>query len=155
MRHRQAEGDVLRYLGHGPQQLGGSAGMLYRDPTWLRELIRRLTDHTLADTSKEGTLKNDLEKYGEEHNPPLELDMLWEQHREVHNGIVRTERRPTVGKEGVHAFGGILTKACSYNFVFAPNVYVVPRPSAAAHSGAATCCDALLSRSNSGIFPGN
>lgn len=98
MRHREAEGDVLLSLGHNPQHPGPSTGMLYLDPTWLIELIRRLTDHNLVDTRKEGTLKNELEKYGEKHNPPLELDMLWEQHRQVHSGIVCTERRPRDGR---------------------------------------------------------
>ena len=77
MRHREAEGGVLLSLQQDPRRPGESVGMLYLDPTWLIEVIRRLTDHHLADTTKEGTLKKELEKYGEEHNPPLDLDILW------------------------------------------------------------------------------
>lgn len=83
MRHREAEGGVLLSLEHDPPRLGESDGMLYLDPTWLIEVIRRLTDHNLVDPAMEGTLKNELEKYGEEQKPPLDLDMLWAQHRQV------------------------------------------------------------------------
>lgn len=81
MRHREAEGSVLLFLEHDLLSLGESAGMLYLDPTWLIEVIRRLTDHNLVDTSNDGTLKKELETYGRAHNPPLRLDTLWEQHR--------------------------------------------------------------------------
>lgn len=57
--------------------------MLYLDPTWLIEVVRRIVDHTLVGTAKHGTLRMQLEKYGEEHNPPLEFDMLWAQHRQA------------------------------------------------------------------------
>lgn len=81
MQLREAEGGVLLSLEDSSRPEGGSAGMIYLDPVWLIELVRRLTDHNLVDDAKEGDLKQDLEKYGEEHNPRLELNELWEQHR--------------------------------------------------------------------------
>lgn len=87
MRHREAEGGVLLTLGDGAASVGGVAGMLYLDPTWLIELIRRLTDHNLVDPEKQDSLKNELEKYGEAHVPPLRLNTLWTQHRQEINRV--------------------------------------------------------------------
>lgn len=81
MRHREAEGGVLLSLEQNPSRLVESAGMLYLDPTWMIEVIRRLTDHNLGNPAKQGALKNELEKFGEEEKPPLELGVLWDQHR--------------------------------------------------------------------------
>lgn len=81
MRHREAEGGVLLSLHGSIESVGGVTGMLYLDPTWLIELVRRLTDHNLVDPEHQGAVKKELERYGEEHTPPLELNMLWKQHR--------------------------------------------------------------------------
>lgn len=117
MQHREAEGTVLLSLGHVPSQLGESTGMLYLDPTWLVEVIRRLTDHTLLDKRKDSTLRNQLEGYGKGHNPRLELNMLWAQHRQVLSVLVCTERRP--GNITCARFRTHLTKVCLYNIACA------------------------------------
>ena len=82
MRHREAEGGVLLSLEESSAPAGESTGMLYLDPTWLIEVIRRLTDHNLVEAAKQGTLKSELEEYGEKHNPRLGLDVLWTHHRQ-------------------------------------------------------------------------
>lgn len=81
MRHREAEGGVLVSLEGSRDDVVGAPGMLYLDPTWLIEIIRRLTDHNLVDTANQASLKHELETYGENHIPRLHLDMLWKQHR--------------------------------------------------------------------------
>lgn len=85
MRHREAEGGVLLSLEDRPAPVGAPAGMLYLDPTWLIELVRRLTDHNLVDKTKEGALKEELERYCDAHNPRLKLNHLWKQHRQGGN----------------------------------------------------------------------
>ena len=87
MRHREAEVGVLLSLEDDLANTGRSTGMLYLDPTWLIELIRRLTDHNLVDAANQGTLKSELEVYGREHDPRLELDMLWTHHRQDISGF--------------------------------------------------------------------
>ena len=82
MRHREAEGRVLLSLEDSPAPVGAPAGMLYLDPAWLMELVRRLTDHNLVDTTKEGIIKEELAAYCDGHNPRLDLNNLWKQHRQ-------------------------------------------------------------------------
>lgn len=88
MRLREAEGGIIISLKHDPPRPGELAGMLYLDPTWLIEVIRRLTDHTLVDPANEGTLKHELWEYseelakkGEEQNSSPTFEMLWNQHK--------------------------------------------------------------------------
>lgn len=87
MRHQEAEGGVLLALDDSSAQSRKSHGMLYLDPTWLIEVIKRLVDHNLVATANEGTVKSELEAYGEQHDPRLELDMLWAQHRQDMNRL--------------------------------------------------------------------
>lgn len=82
MRHREAEGGVLLSLEDTKTPVGTPAGMLYLDPAWLIELVRRLTDHNLVDKTKDGALKEELEKYCDAQSPRLELNNLWKQHRQ-------------------------------------------------------------------------
>lgn len=105
MRHQEAEGGVLLLLEDSSACSRNSAGMLYLDPTWLIEVIKRLADHNLVDAANEGTVKRELEEYGEQHDPRLDLDMLWAQHRQDINRLA-------------------LGRKFSYNYLFC--VRVVP-----------------------------
>lgn len=99
MRHREAEGGVLLSLEGNRANAVEAPGMLYLDPTWLIEVIRRLTDHNLVDADKQAALKHELETYGEEHVPRLDLDMLWTQHRydiDMFSCMAQLERRKCV-----------------------------------------------------------
>lgn len=82
MRHREAEGGVLLSVQGDHDRAGGSTGMLYLDPTWLIDLVRRLTDHNLVKAANQATIKRELEEYGQQQNPRLDLQMLWAQHRQ-------------------------------------------------------------------------
>ena len=52
MRHRETERRVLLSLEDSQAAVGAPPGMLYLDPAWLIELVRRLTGHNLVDTPK-------------------------------------------------------------------------------------------------------
>lgn len=79
MQHREYEGGVILVLDSSvaPE---AARGMLHLNPTWLVNLVRRLTDHNLMDESKDGQLKEELEEFGKKLVPPVDLAPLWEQH---------------------------------------------------------------------------
>ncbi|CAN0171033.1 unnamed protein product [Scytosiphon promiscuus] len=68
MQHREAEGGVLLSLADASAPV--ATDLLHLDPSWLIELVRRLTDHNLvdADEKKQGTIKQQLRKYAEEQH---------------------------------------------------------------------------------------
>lgn len=76
MRHREAEGSVLLMLANASAPT--AADMLYWDPAWLIELVRRLSDHNLVDVreEKQGTVLQALRTYVERQNHAMGQETL-------------------------------------------------------------------------------
>lgn len=78
MQHREAEGGVLLSLQNyfAPEQ----NDMIHLDPRWPIELVRRLTDHNLVVEKKRDLIEEDIEKFCDAEQPPIALDLVWEQY---------------------------------------------------------------------------